>query len=174
MADFDSPDEGAYGRVTDPERFQAVVDTTRGIIADLVKKYQVELTEGYRSVDFPDWTRPVVEVVRLRPSQGAPLAFLFTEFPGVIVRVGDWCVEGFPACGCDACNESPPEVVERLSDLVAAAAEGRYEEELTKRVLTYTIKGQSGSESTAKRLLRAERKRYAASAVHRWPAWSKR
>jgi hypothetical protein len=174
MVDFDSPDEEAYERVTNPERFQAVVDAARGMIGEVVKTYEVESTPGNQSVDFPDWIGPFVEVMRLRPSQGAPLTFLFTEFPGVIVRVGDWCVEGLPACGCDACNESPPEIVERLSDLVDAAVEGRFEEELTKRTLTYTVSGRSGSESTERRLVRGEWKRRGVPAVHRWPAWSKR
>ncbi|MGI8516956.1 MAG: DUF6226 family protein [Acidimicrobiia bacterium] len=174
VAHFDQPDHEAYGRVTNPERYQAVVDTARGMIADLVKTFQVELTPGDRSLDFPDWNASVEEVNRLRPSQGAPLTFMFTEFPGVVVRVGGWCVEAFPACGCDACNEPPGEVVERLSELVGAAVEGSYEEELTKRTLTYTYGGRWGSSSSEKRLDRGEWKRHGVPAAHRWPAWPKR
>lgn len=122
--DFDQPDEEAYGRVTNPERYQAVVDAARGMIANLVTRYQVESTPGNWSVDFPDWTTPIGEVIRLRPREGAPLAVMFTEFPGVIVRVGHWCIEPFPGCGCDDCDESPENVVERLSDLVGWAVEG--------------------------------------------------
>ena len=170
--DLDQPAPEDYGRVTNPERYQAVVDAARGIIADLVKRYQVEVTPGIQSVDFPDWTPSAEEVSRVRPSQGAPLTFMFTEFPGVIVRVGHWCVEGFPSCGCDACNESPQVVVERLNDLVGAAVEGSYEEELTKRRLTYTIDG--GSSSSERRLVRGEWKPYGVLARHRWPAWPKR
>lgn len=174
VVDFDQPDQEAYGRVTNPERFQDVVEAARSMIADLVKTYRVESTPGNWSVDFPDWTGSANEVIRLRPSQGAPLAFMFTEFPGVLVRVAEWCVEGFPACGCDACNESPREVVERLSELVDAAVEGRYEEELTKRTITYTVSGQSGSSSTERRLVRGGWKRHSVPAVHRWPAWPNR
>lgn len=58
VVDFDSPDPEAYGRVTNPERFQAVVDAARAMIANLVKTYQVESTPGNWSVDFPDWTAP--------------------------------------------------------------------------------------------------------------------
>ena len=168
VVDFDQPDPEAYGRVTNPERFQAVVDAARGMIADLVKRYEVELTPGDLSVDFPNWTGSIEELTRLRPSSGAPLTFMITGFPGVVVRVGDWCVEGFPACGCDACNESPPEIVERLSDLVSAAVTGSYEEELTKRTLSY---GRSGSSPNERRLRRGEWKRLGGPAKHRWPAW---
>ncbi|MGH8924983.1 MAG: DUF6226 family protein [Acidimicrobiia bacterium] len=171
--DFDQPDQEAYGRVTNPERYRAVVDAARAMIANLVKTYHVESTPGSRNVDFPDCAASSEEVTQLRPSQGVPLAFLFTEFPGVVVRIGDWCVEAFPACGCDACNESPREVVERLSDVVGAAVEGSYEEELTKRTLTYTYSGRWGSTSSEKRLDRGEWKRHGVPAVHRWPAWPK-
>ena len=173
MVDFDGPDQGAYGRVTDPGRYQAVVDAARGMIADLVETYQVEVSPGNRSFDFPDWTASSEEVALLRPSRGAPLTFMFTDFPGVVVRVGDWGVEAFPVCGCDACDESPGDVADRLGHLVAAAVGGRYEEELTKRTLTYSYGGRFGSLGGERRLDRGEWKRHGGPAVHRWPAWPK-
>ena len=34
--DFDQPDPDAYGRVTNPERYQAVVDAARRMVDELV------------------------------------------------------------------------------------------------------------------------------------------
>jgi hypothetical protein len=172
--DFDQPDQEAYGRVTNPERYQVVVDAAHRMIDDLVETYQVELGPGTPSVDFPDWTNDAEQAVRLRPSQGAPLAVMFTAFPGVVVRVGDWGVETFQTCGCDACNEPPSEVVERLHDLVGAAVEGQYEEKLTKRTLTYAYASRRGVLSGKQPLDHGEWKQYGLPAAHRWQPWPTR
>lgn len=76
----DQPDHESYRRVTNPGRYQTVVDAADVLISDLVNDHQVELTAGNPSVDFPDWAGGAERVVRVRPNQGAPLAFMFTEF----------------------------------------------------------------------------------------------
>ena len=58
MVDFDGPDQEAYGRVTNPGRYQAVVDAARGTIADLVKTYQVEVSPGNPTSTFRTGLRP--------------------------------------------------------------------------------------------------------------------
>ena len=161
----------AYGRVTNPERYQIVVGAARDRIDDLVEAYQVESEAGEPKADFPDWAGGSESAVRLQPVRGAPLAFMFTDFPGVVIRVGEWGVHAFPACGCDACDESPIEVVERLIDLVDAAIEGTYREQLTKRMLRYGYPSRRGALSTEKPLERGEWKRYGTPNMHNWPAW---
>lgn len=170
--DTDQPHHEAYGHVTNSERYLAVVDAAHGKVNDLVESYQVEPEAGSPSVDFPGWASGAERVVRLQPKGGAPLAFMFTDFPGVVVRVGDWGVEAFPACGCDACDEPPSEVVERLSDFVDAAVAGSYGEQLTKRTLTYRYASRRGVLSSERLLDRGEWKRHGLPAAHRWPAWS--
>ncbi|MEX1038816.1 MAG: DUF6226 family protein [Acidimicrobiia bacterium] len=172
--DTDQPDHEAYGRVTNPERYLAVVHAAQDKVDDLVKSYQVEPEAGSPSVDFPEWTSGAERVVRLQPKGGAPLALMFTDFPGVVVRVGDWGAKAFPACGCDACDESPSEVVERLNDFVNAAVEGSYEEQLTKRTLTYRYASRRGVLSGKRMLDRGEWKRHGLPAAHQWPPWSTR
>jgi hypothetical protein len=172
--DTDQPDHEAYGRVTNPERYLAVVHAAQDKVDDLVKSYQVEPEAGSPSVDFPEWANGAERVVRLQPKGGAPLALMFTHFPGVVVRVGDWGIEAFPACGCDACDESPSEAVERLNDFVNAAVEGSYEEQLTKRTLTYRYASRRGVLSSERTLDRGEWKRHGLPAAHRWPPWSTR
>lgn len=170
--DTKQPDHEAYGRVTNPERYQIVVDAAHDRVEDLVEAYQVESEAGEPEVDFADWTGDSESVVRLQPVRGAPLGFMFTAFPGVVVRVGEWGVRAFPACGCDACDEPPIEVVERLNDFVDAAIEGTYEEELTKRMLTYRYPSRRGALSTERSLERGEWKQYGIPTRHSWPAWS--
>lgn len=174
VVDFHHPDEEAYGRVTDPERYHAVVDAARVLIDDLISTYEIHPTAGDQGADFPDFGGSAREVIRLQPSEGAPLVFMFTHFPGVFIRAGQWCVEAFPACGCDACDESPVDVIDRLSDLVNAVVGGGYEEELTGRTLSYTLAGAWGSSANEIRLQRGEWKQYGVRGAHQWPGWTER
>lgn len=171
---FDQSGEDAYGRVTNPGRYQVVVDASRRLVDDLVAAYQVRPTPGDPTVDFPDFQGATADVVRLRPREGALLAFMFTKFPGVVVSAGEWFVEAFPACGCDACDESPTDLLERLDELVSAVVGGRCMEELTKRTLSLTFTGGWGSSSSEKRLQRGEWKRHGSLGRRQWSAWSRR
>jgi hypothetical protein len=172
--EIDRPDEDAYGRVTRPERYQVVANAATVLINTLVEVFDVEATSGSSAVDFPDWQEAPIETVRLVPPAGAPLAFLITDFPGVLVRFGEWGREAFPGCGCDACDEQPTAVIERMSRLVEAAVEGRYEEEMTKRKLRYSFAGAWGGESHDGRTEPGERRRHGPPGAHKWPPWPKR
>lgn len=172
--DLHPPDEDAYGRVTNPGRYQFVVDATRTMIDDLVATYEVEATAGIPSVDFPDFRGSATDVVRLHPSGGADLAFMFTDFPGVVVRAGESFARAFPACGCDACDESPTDVIDGLEELVGAVVEGRYVEELTRRAVSYTFAGVWGSSSSEKRLERGDWKQHGPLGRRQWSPWTKR
>lgn len=99
MVRTDPPDEDAYGRVTNPERSQAVVDAARALVRERVDTFDVEATAGSSAVDFPNWPDGSAEAIGLVPAVGAPLAILITDFPGVLVRFGEWGLEAFPGCG---------------------------------------------------------------------------
>jgi len=169
--EFDGPDADAYGRVTNPERFQAVVDAAETLIGELVDRFDVEKTYGTSAEDFPEWHEAAVTTVRLTPSVGASLVFMITDFPGVVIRFGGWAREAFPVCGCDACDERPAEVIRRMRDLVEAVFEGRLEEELTKRRARSTFSGSWGRSSRERRLRRGEWRTYGQLGTHRWPSW---
>ena len=169
--EFDGPDPDAYGRVTDPERYQVVADAADTLIGELVDRFDVEKTYGTSEEDFPEWTEAAVVTVRLTPSAGAPLVFMITDFPGVAVRFGLWTREAFPFCGCDACDEQPAEVIERMRELVEAVVEGRFAEDLTKRRARSTFSGSWGSSSRERRLRRGEWRTYGQLGTHRWPPW---
>lgn len=170
----DPPDEDAYGRVTDPERFQAVADAAAGLVSELVGNFDVEAMVGSTAVDFPDWPDGSIETIRLVPAVGTPLAIMITDFPGVFIRFGAWGREAFPACGCDACDEQPPDVIETMHRLIEAAVAGRYEEELTERTLSYSFSGAWGGESSEGRLKRGEWRHHGEPGTHSWPPWPRR
>lgn len=170
----DRPDEDAYGRITNPERFQVVADAATALIGDLVESHDVKASAGSSAVDFPSWRDGPDETIRLVPAVGAPLSLLLTDFPGVLVRFGEWGREAFPACGCDACDEQPAEVIARMHRLIEATVVGRYEEELTKRMLLYSFTGAWGVESSEGRLERGEWRRHGEPGAHKWPPWPRR
>lgn len=174
--EFNGPDDDAYGRVTNPERFGRVVDVARSLIQQLASIYDVVVhhaTDGFQ-VGSNNWGEPDGETVHLVPSEGAPISITITSFPGVAIRFGEWGVEGFPTCGCDACDEQPESEIERMDELVNAVVAGRYEEELTRRSLRTSFSGAWGSSSSEARLEKRESETYGQPAVHRWSGWPKR
>jgi Family of unknown function (DUF6226) len=61
-------------------------------------------------------------------SKAAPLVVTFTAFPGLKVRAGRWCTVVFPACGCDACDETADDEARRLKEMIDALVAGRFRE----------------------------------------------
>lgn len=92
-----------------------------------------ELTDGYmvdrREGKEPTGPAPDAEVVRTvwlvpRSPAAGPLAVAFTDFPGIVLRLGRWFVEPLPACGCDDCAADPAVLVENLRLQATAHVEG--------------------------------------------------
>lgn len=167
--------DDAYGRVTNPERYAVVVDAARSLVDELVASYDVVPVSGDPVTDFTEFGGSAVELIRLQPSEGAPLAVLVTDFPGVILRAGRWGVEGFPVCGCDACDESPDDLIEELRRVAGAVVAGRYEEWLTRRRKRYSFSGPWGSTSREERLRRRQWRRLGEPlGSRRWPPWPPR
>lgn len=170
------PHPEAYGRVTNPERYAVLHDEARSIIESLVTTFVVVGEVGSVEVDFPEWKGSPGEVIRLSPTRGVPLAFLFTDFPGVLIRLGEWGVEPLPACGCDACDEKPNEVIDRMREVIESAVAGDYEERLIRGWLRngwLSFTG-PGTRSGTRRLGPGEGRRLGQSASHKWPPWPRR
>lgn len=122
------PDE-AYGRVTNPERYAVLHDAARAEIDRLCATYDVERIDG---LDLDPSTRQGWEgspSTRLVPAGGgAPLTISLTAFPGVRLRAGHAYRDGFPNCGCDACDEQPDDLIERLTEQIDDIVAGRFAE----------------------------------------------
>ncbi len=62
---------------------------------------------------------------------GAPLTVGFTDFPGLIVRFGRWCIQAYPHCGCDACDEDPTALVREFNQRVDSVVRSQFQEQIT-------------------------------------------
>jgi hypothetical protein len=175
LVKFDRPDDDAYGRVTNPERFGRVVDATRSLVQILEATYDVEVhhTVGGFQIGSNNLGEPDGETLHLVPREGAPIPIAITGLPGLVIRFGEWGVERFPTCGCDACDEQPESEIERMAELVNAVVAGRYEEELTRRSLRTSFSRPWGSSSSEVRLEKRESEEYGQPAVHCWAKWPK-
>src|SRR5687767_11055647 len=114
--DLASPPTDAYSRVTNPERFLPLHGFARELLDRLSAEFDVDRVDA-PGVDPELEQVGTLGVVRLVPrtQNAASLTIGFTMFPGLLVRFGRWHTRPFPACGCDACDET----VERESELLA-------------------------------------------------------
>lgn len=100
-------------------------EAAEGILDELTERYVVDRRESEEPVG-PAPGADVVRTVRLMPRCPAagPLAIAFTDFPGIVLRLGRWFCEALPECGCDDCAEDPAELVAALRTRVLAHIEG--------------------------------------------------
>jgi hypothetical protein len=126
----EGPPDEAYSRVTNPERFRPLHDIALGLIDNLSATCYVERHDGYGiddELEKIELERPVIKLVP-HDASAAPLVFAFTTFPGIRVRFGYWRMDGFPPCGCDACDETADGEAGQLSRIVDAVTAGRFRE----------------------------------------------
>ena len=119
----EQPTDDAYGRVTDPGRFQRVVEAAERLVTEVVSAYDVEAQ--------PVALGRCLWAVRLAPEGGAPLVVGVSDPAAVWLQVGTVPTEArLPDCGCDACDEDPDELVELLRQRVACVVDGALVERL--------------------------------------------
>jgi hypothetical protein len=126
----EGPPPDAYARVTNPERFRPLHAFGEELADRLQATFDVERREGHAldpEVARDEEARPIVRLVP-NADDAAPIGIIFTPFPGLNVRLGHWHSSSFPACGCDACDESPDEQIPQLDWLVDQVTNGRFRE----------------------------------------------
>jgi hypothetical protein len=120
-----------YGHATNTERFAGLHHAASEILKQLESGFDVDLTEGYdldAALEKPcELARPTI-LVEPRDIAAAPAVFVFTTFPGLLVRLGKWYTTAFPVCGCDACAETLSGEVERLQSRLDDVIAGRFRE----------------------------------------------
>jgi hypothetical protein len=124
------PDEEAYSRVTNPERFAPLHDIAAGLLNRLEATFDVERAEGYGldpELESVELARPSTRLIPRNPG-AAPIVVAFTAFPGVFVRFGRWYIDTFAGCGCDACDETAEGEASRLEELIQRLTAGHYRE----------------------------------------------
>ncbi len=112
-------------RVCDPGRFLVLHEAAEEVLDELTERYVVDRRESKEPVG-PAPDAEVVRTVRLMPRSPAagPLSIAFTDFPGIVLRLGRWFCTPMPDCGCDDCAEDPAALVEALRLQALAHVEG--------------------------------------------------
>lgn len=148
----DGPSPDSYSVETHLDRFAGLHVVARALINHLSVAYNVDVEDSPTSVDLLRQPDGVAESVRVTPRRpgAAPLTFVFTRYPAVIVHAGSIHDFVFPACGCDACDETAESAADRLEMLVLAVAAGGYSERYPvgwRRWVEYALKAADGSGS---------------------------
>ena len=139
-----APPDPAYSRVTNAERFRPLHSAMLETIGRLENDFDVERTEGYGpDAELERGLDPASPPVRLNPRDpdAAPIAVVFSTFPGLHVRFGRWYSEPFPSCGCDACDESAEGEIERLNEMVDDVVAGRFCEAIRRPLISFRGSG---------------------------------
>lgn len=147
------PDPESYSVDSHPERFAGLHLVARALIAHLTAVYDVDVQDDpARAGDLLGERADVLQAVKVTPrdSGAAPLTFVLTGYPGVVVHAGVLHGFPFPVCGCDACDETVETTADRLERLVLSVAAGGYSERYPvgrKRWSEYALAAFDGSGS---------------------------
>lgn len=125
------PPAESYSETSHLERFRPLRAVAEALIAYLVEEYDVGVEDDpAAAMDLLHPRDDVVRAVRLVPADGAaaPLTFVFTSFPSVILHAGMMHDFLYPFCGCDACDEDWEHLATDLEWHVRAVVDGGYRE----------------------------------------------
>ena len=115
--------------MTDPGRYAPLHAAARELLAELEHTYEVRREEGTTADPGGGAPVPLVRLVPADP-EAAALEVVATRFPGLLVRRGRDRIEAIPVCGCDACDETLPDCLERLKQVAEATTGGTSGERL--------------------------------------------
>jgi hypothetical protein len=129
----DGPPEDSYSVDLHPERFAGLHTVAHALIAHVERVYDVDVSYHGAPDAAATLLHPragVLELVRVVPRdpEAAPLLFVFTGYPGVIVEAGVLHAFPYPICGCEACDETVERQAIELEQLVLSVAAGGYAE----------------------------------------------
>lgn len=175
-----SPPDDTYSVESDLERFRPLHTVAAALIDFLVATYDVTVSQDHGD-DILHTRDGIVRATRITPRDpaAAPLTFVFTSYPSVIIHAGVLTDFLHPVCGCDACDSSWGHETDEMERLVLAVTAGKFSESLRMGWHGHEIEsvdGTAGSSggSQSNGVPRA-RLRAAASALralpHGWAAW---
>jgi|GEM_PF-372659 len=147
----DSPPEDSYSVETHRERFEGLHTVARALVEYLESEYDVDVSwDPAHAADAAMNIAEVIDVARLTPRDplAAPLTFVVTGSPGVVLHAGALHNFAFPICGCDACDETAESEGSRMEELVLGVAAGGYGERYPvgrKRWAEYALFAADGS-----------------------------
>jgi hypothetical protein len=165
----DGPPPEAFSRVTDEQRYAPLAQVVDRVVADLVRRFDVAVTE--EPVDGTAGR----SAVRVRPRSGGGADLVVERTgSGVRLRAGRWTEASFPSCGCDACDEDVDDVAEELREYVADVVTGRLQEELTRGLRRSVLSWRRPTSSGGHWLTRTEARELGPPGRHVWAAWPAR
>ena len=148
MGPVGSPLE-AYERSTNAERFRPLHSFALETVGRLKDDFEVDYSEGAGlDLELERGLKSARPSVRLSPvdTGAAPVAVVFSAFPGLHVRFGRWHAKPFPICGCDACDESAEWEIEQFGEMIEALTSGRFQEAVRRPLIPFI--GESWREAT--------------------------
>ena len=125
------PPDDLYEVISNPQRFAGFHTLADALVEHLRANYDVSVTEDAAfSADLMSAHEDVARAVRVVPESpdGAPLTFVYTEYPSLILHAGLLHDFPFPTCGCDACDETVEALADDLEDTVLAVVAGQFAE----------------------------------------------
>lgn len=124
-----APPDDSYSVTSNLERFRPLQVVADALVEFLASTYEVAVSEGHGD-DILHTRDDIVRATRITPRDpaAAPLTFVFTSFPSVIVHAGVLTDFLYPFCGCDACDESWEDAAEELEWQALAVAAGNFSE----------------------------------------------
>jgi hypothetical protein len=123
--------QDSYGVDSNPQRFAPLHLVADALIQHLTGTYAVTVSEDAAfAADLMHEPGDVLRAVRVVPANpdAAPLTFVYTSYPGVILHAGRLHDFPFPQCGCDGCDETAESAAQELEWTVLAVAAGGYAE----------------------------------------------
>lgn len=181
------PPEEAYSVTTHPDRFRPLHTVADALVTHLGTSYDVEVSSGSTVPGGASGGPEIVRTTELRPrdARATPMTITHTAFPGVVVHAGVLLDAAYPACGCDACDDTWQEQADDLEWLVGAVVAGRFREWVTRRGgrtwVGHSLGADGGRASSGESVadaLPADRLRAAAAVLREshsgWAAWPTR
>lgn len=148
------PPDVSYSVTSNLERYLPLHTIAHALIAHLVENFDVTVSdEVAHAADLMHTRIDVIRAVQLTPANAneAPLTFVFTSFPSVIVAAGAVTQMLFPFCGCDACDEAWEYAATEMEWQVFAVAGGGLEERQTSESPPRFTSGIEAADGSAKR-----------------------
>ncbi|MCS3844355.1 DUF6226 family protein [Microbacterium sp. AK031] len=148
----DSPPSDSYSVLSNVERFRPLHQVAQALIDALASEYAVTVEDDLAlASDLMHDRDDVIRAVRITPddSTAAPLTFVFTSFPSILVHAGLLHDFLYPVCGCDACDETWERVADSMEWDVQTVVEGGYEERAGRQGEAYRLSDADGSRSSS-------------------------
>lgn len=152
----DGPAPYSYSVDSHPERFAGLHAVALALIDHLSAVYDVDADNDPRhAAELLMGAPEALQAIRVTPrsSGAAPLTFVLTGYPGVLIHAGLLHDFPFPVCGCNACDETAEKVADRMEMLVLTVAAGGYSERYpvgSRRWSEYALTAVDGSGSESR------------------------